>query len=262
MIQLVLLLLGTKYIKRNALYLSVAGIIWMVCGLLIFIDGLDNHPYFPLKTFGCILLLESLLTLSVMSSVEGTKKSILFFKGGIFFLVALLILVGKTYSNLLLALIFAFSFFLIGFFTTLSSFVVRYPHWKKALFYGLSLMLFSLFLLLHHAAAISFFIGLQLIVSGLSCVGIARKTWRMENGTSIFQLIQPGDVLLSYVPLREGKGAAPVAESKKRNTTPLIVHIWTPEESAATQPVPRPIINRYIAAVDADGVISTGHAAL
>lgn len=196
MIQLVLLLLGTKYIKRNALYLFIAGLLWMVCGILLFIDGLDNHPYFPLKTFGFILLLESLLTLSVMSSVEGTKKSILFFKGGLFLLVALLILVGKSYSNLLLALIFAFSFFLIGFFTSLSSFIVRYPHWKEALLYGLALMAFSFFLMLHHGAAISFFIGLQLTVSGLSCVGVARKARRMENGTSIFQLIQPGDVLL------------------------------------------------------------------
>lgn len=42
----------------------------------------------------------------------------------------------------------------------------------------------------------------------------------------------------------------------------LTVHIWTPEGSANQRPVPRPIINRYIAAVDADGVISTGHAAL
>ncbi|OIV47430.1 hypothetical protein BK025_04335 [Sodalis sp. TME1] len=60
-----------------------------------------------------------------------------------------------------------------------------------------------------------------------------------------------------------GKAKAPRQwPNQKRNTTPLIVHIWTPEESAATQPVSRPIINRYIAAVDADGVISTGHAAL
>lgn len=43
---------------------------------------------------------------------------------------------------------------------------------------------------------------------------------------------------------------------------PLIVHIWTPAGSSGKSPVPRPVINRYIAAVDIDGVISTGHAAL
>jgi hypothetical protein len=43
---------------------------------------------------------------------------------------------------------------------------------------------------------------------------------------------------------------------------PLIVHIWTPEGTAGATTIPRPIINRYIAAVDEQGVISTGHAAL
>ncbi|MEJ1268971.1 hypothetical protein WDV93_24815 [Pantoea ananatis] len=42
----------------------------------------------------------------------------------------------------------------------------------------------------------------------------------------------------------------------------LIVHVWTPEETTEARPVSRPVINRYIAAVDENGVISTGHAAL
>jgi hypothetical protein len=43
---------------------------------------------------------------------------------------------------------------------------------------------------------------------------------------------------------------------------PLTVHIWTPEGTASASTIPRPLINRYIAAVDSEGVISTGHAAL
>ncbi|HBC82036.1 MAG TPA: hypothetical protein DC012_08740, partial [Escherichia sp.] len=42
----------------------------------------------------------------------------------------------------------------------------------------------------------------------------------------------------------------------------LTVHVWTPVGSAASEAVPRPVISRYIAAVDRNGVISTGHAAL
>jgi hypothetical protein len=42
----------------------------------------------------------------------------------------------------------------------------------------------------------------------------------------------------------------------------LTVHVWTPVGSAKGQAQRQPIIDRYIAAVDRDGVISTGHAAL
>lgn len=44
--------------------------------------------------------------------------------------------------------------------------------------------------------------------------------------------------------------------------TELRVLVWTPEGSATQDTLPRPVMNRYIAAVDSAGVISTGHAAL
>jgi hypothetical protein len=42
----------------------------------------------------------------------------------------------------------------------------------------------------------------------------------------------------------------------------LTVHVWTPVGSAKGEPRRQPIVDRYIAAVDRNGVISTGHAAL
>lgn len=45
------------------------------------------------------------------------------------------------------------------------------------------------------------------------------------------------------------------------HAAPLTVHIWTPIGSAV-HAQRRPVIDRYIAAVDQGGVISTGHAAL
>jgi hypothetical protein len=51
--------------------------------------------------------------------------------------------------------------------------------------------------------------------------------------------------------------SAPAPES----AAPLLVHVWTPTGSAKDA-LPQPLIDRYVAAVDANGVISTGHAAL
>lgn len=42
----------------------------------------------------------------------------------------------------------------------------------------------------------------------------------------------------------------------------LTVHVWTPVGSARGEARRQPLVDRYIAAVDRDGVISTGHAAL
>jgi hypothetical protein len=44
------------------------------------------------------------------------------------------------------------------------------------------------------------------------------------------------------------------------NDDPLMVHVWTPIGSAVN-PQRRPVVDRYIAAIEQGGVISTGHAA-
>ena len=50
----------------------------------------------------------------------------------------------------------------------------------------------------------------------------------------------------------------PPASSEKA----LTVHVWTPSGSAKDETRNYPIVDRYIAAVDINGVVSTGHAAL
>jgi hypothetical protein len=51
------------------------------------------------------------------------------------------------------------------------------------------------------------------------------------------------------------------AAGEKSRAGDLVVHVWTPTGTAST-PLHQRAVNRYIAAVDASGTISTGHAAL
>lgn len=60
MIQLVLFLLGVDYLRRRWLTLAVAGGIWLVIGVLVFIDALDGVLYFPIHVFAWLLLVEVL----------------------------------------------------------------------------------------------------------------------------------------------------------------------------------------------------------
>lgn len=263
MIQIVLLLFGVEFVRTKAKYLMLIGILWGVLGVSIFIDGLDGVTYFPLRVFGTLLLVESLITLSIASSGVGAQKAVLYFKGAIFCSVSILILSNRAYSNLLLAIVFGFAFFVIGLFIISSAWVVRYPHWKNAMLGGIAQIIFALFMFspypTHYKATVPVFLGTLMLISGINTARLALRARQISEGASIFDLLAPSNI-------QNDLTKHPVSLTSDSSNAdfigPLTVHIWPPVGTANTSPIHRPVINRYIAAVDADGVISTGHAAL
>ncbi|MGO2256260.1 MAG: HdeD family acid-resistance protein [Hafnia alvei] len=263
MIQIVLLLFGVEFVQSKAKYLMLIGILWGVLGVSIFIDGLDGVTYFPLRVFGTLLFVESLVTLSIASSGVGAQKAVLYFKGAIFCSVSILILFNRAYSNLLLAIVFGFAFFVIGLFIISSAWVVRYPHWKNAMLGGIAQIIFAFFMFspypTHYKATVPVFLGTLMLISGINTARLALRARQISEGVSIFDLLAPSDI-------QNDLTKHPVSLASDSSNAdfigPLTVHIWTPVGTANTSPIPRPVINCYIAAVDTDGVISTGHAAL
>src|SRR3546814_12445599 len=85
----------------------------------------------------------------------------------------------------------------------------------------------------------------------------------MRDGRSVFDLLAPRDLIPHWhrKPAPDA-AAAPAPDAIDPVRSPLVVHVWTPEGSSKHEPVPRPVIHRYIAAADAKGVISTRHPAL
>nr|WP_205246393.1 MULTISPECIES: MFS transporter [unclassified Enterobacter] len=251
--------------RSRVKYLILLGSLWSLLGLAIFLDGLDGVTYFPLRFFGLLLLLESLVTLSIASGGVGAQKAVLYFKGGIFCFVSLLILSNQPYSNLLLAIVFGFAYFVIGLFVIFSAWIVRFPHWKGTLITGFAQIMFAFFMFspwpTHYKATVSFFLGTLMIFSGIHTVRLALRVARLREGISVFDLLVPAGI---GVEVKKGTNIKPnLAEPANVDfREPLTVHIWTPEGTASASTIPRPVINRYIAAVDSEGVISTGHAAL
>ncbi|MBP6122719.1 MULTISPECIES: peptidase [Providencia] len=265
MLQIALLLFGAEFIRGKAHYLWGIGVLWCLIGISIFIDGLDGNVFFPIHLFGILLLLESLVTLSVASSGVGAQKAILFFKGGLFFFCALVILINQKYSNVLLSAMFGFAYFFTGLFVVASAWIVRFPGWPLIMLWGGIEIFFAFFLFTHHQATISFFLGFLMIASGLGCLRIALRARYIRQGTAIFELMRPLPLSFKKKGSITQKNDATSEDNLNKKTeekSVLTVHVWTPEGSANQRPVARPIINRYIAAVDSDGVISTGHAAL
>lgn len=266
MIQIALLLLGAEFVRTKAKFITVMGVLWGLMGVGVLIDGLDGVLYFPLKMFGTLLLLESLVTLFVAPSGVGAQKALLFFKGGGCLFVAVLILANKTYSNLLLAVIFGFGYFIFGLLVITSAFVVRYPRWRYSVVSGCAQVVFAVLLFspypIGYQATVSFFLGSLMIVSGISTLRVARRASVLVRGTLAFELLAETETLANIKKKPATSAATRETPAPASSDEPLVVHIWTPEGSAENAPIPRPIINRYIAAVDCHGVISTGHAAL
>nr|WP_159466474.1 tripartite tricarboxylate transporter TctB family protein [Scandinavium goeteborgense] len=255
MLQVALLLMGGAFVRKAAPILGIVGLLWGGLGVSIFLDGMEGMRYFPFHVFGILLLIESLVTLYLASNAKGAQKSVFYFKGGIFCFIAVLILSGRDSSNLLLAILFGFAFFITGLFVMASAWVVRYDGWRKVFVGGIAQLAFALFLFFpyptHHHGTISQFLGVIMILGSIQSLRLARRAFRLREGETIFSLMEP----VRQTPASEPKRDA-------QNDGPLIVHVWTPEGSSENSPVPRPVINRYIAAVDVEGVISTGHAAL
>ena len=268
MIRLVLLLLGADFIRRYWHVLALIGLAWGVIGVSLCVDALDGVLVFPLTLFGYLLLLESLATLFLASSGIGAQKSLRYLKGGLFLLISLLVISLQPTSDMVLAMLFGTAFTIGGGLQIVSALVVRFPRWRMALAGGVGQILIAIIFFqpypTHYKGTLPYCIGMGLIFSGWNLIWLASRTRRLPRTASISQLSfrnadsdRPLDAGSHDGPAPAANGAADVVSA-----APMTVHVWTPVGSAKEQTLNRPIVNRYIAAVDASGTVSTGHAAL
>lgn len=279
MIRLVLLLLGADFIRRYWHVLATVGVIWGVIGISLFIDALDGVLVFPLTLFGYLLLLESLATLFLASSGVGAQKTLRYVKGGLFLLIAVLIVSNHSGSNMLLAMLFGVAFAVGGCLQLASAIVVRFPNWRWAVAGGVGQLGIAIFFIqpypTHYRGTIPYCLGIGLVFSGWSMLWLAARSRRLPQHASISELSyrnvssdRPLDAGLyptadGTVAVAVAVAASPAGDMRARDpSAALTVHVWTPSGSARSATRNRPVVDRYIAAVDANGVISTGHAAL
>jgi hypothetical protein len=100
--------------------------------------------------------------------------------------------------------------------------------------------------------------------------GVAFSGWTIIRSALLLKRLPPG-APITYLPIFEQQRGwrtpltwpetpLPAASSGLAGER-LIVHVWTPLASTA-DPRRRPLLDRYIAAVDRQGTVATGHAAL
>ncbi len=251
MLQIALLLLGSSFVKRTLPYLLPLSLLWGFTGMAIFIDGLDGVIF---DGFCYFILLESITTLMITPTVIGFQRNIILVKGAIFLCGAIVALINVKSSNILLSLAFGLVYFAVGIFNISSAFVVRFSHWKKAILWGFVQIGYSLFLLMNNDYVISYVLGFIMITASVKSIYFLFRVYFSKNNSAIYPLLNNNTNVNSLNTL--------AGSQRTHHDLPLTIHIWTPEGSAENPYIPRPIINRYIAATDITGVISTGHAAV
>jgi uncharacterized membrane protein HdeD (DUF308 family) len=243
MIQLLLHLLGARYISRHLPKLLLLGAIWLGIGAFVVADALDGALWFPLQTFGVLVAAEGVVAIVLAKSGLSLQTRFRFVKGVIGVLIGVLVIARHSYSDFLLAMIFGAGFALEGALLIAAAWMVRYRHWRSTIALGIGSIVLAIIFFqpypTHYRGTVPYCIGMWMAVSG------CRMIWL-------------------YLRLRKevcedaAQGSIPGAS----HAEPMIVHVWTPVGSAKNKALSRPVVDRYIAAVDVNGVISTGHAAL
>ncbi|WP_298012745.1 DUF308 domain-containing protein [uncultured Castellaniella sp.] len=262
MVHLIMLLLGVGYLRRRARALSVAGWIFIVAGLVVGVDALDGAPYFPMNLFAALLMLEGLATLMVAQSGVGGQRVLRYAKGTFVLLAGGMILAGHHHGNQLLALTFGLLFLADGLLQCTAAYVVRYERWRYAMAAGIAEILLAIFIFqpypTHYVGTAPYCLGLFLMFTGAWMLMLSKRVRNMQTNPALEDNPTAGAAPMRPELPRGGTFDGPPADHEHA----LTVHVWTPTGSAKTATRRQPIIDRYIAAVDVNGVVSTGHAAL
>jgi uncharacterized membrane protein HdeD (DUF308 family) len=264
MIRLALLLLGPEFIRTHWKTLAALGVVWALFGLALVYDAFDDAAWFPYHLFGYLLILEALVTLAATTSNLGTQTVLRKTRGVVFLVVGILIIDPHPVTDVIVAIIFGLLFLVDGGLRISAAWVVRFPHWRVSLLMGVFELVSAVLIFLPHPliyiGTIPYCLGAGMLMSGVGAFLMALRLRKLPRGTILSLLFSRGEVSGRDIVMPPAD-ALHQHEGPVTGGPPLTIHVWTPVGSAKDV-LPQPLVDRYIAAVDAHGVISTGHAAL
>ncbi|OZI31715.1 hypothetical protein CAL29_27980 [Bordetella genomosp. 10] len=259
---LVLLLLGVDYLKTRITALRAAGWVFLICGVVVFVDALDSALYFPLNFFATLFVIDGLATLVIAKSGVGGQKVLRYVKGFLVLAAGLLILAGHHHGHFALSMIFGLVFLADGLLQCIAAYVVRYARWRYVFASGVVECLLAVFFFqpypTHYVGTVPYCLGLFLAFAGLKLLSLARRVRDMQSNPALSENARAG-----FMPAQADNRTPTTFDGPPLTSErALTVHVWTPSGSAKRETRNYPVIDRYIAAVDVNGVVSTGHAAL
>ncbi|KAB2681021.1 MULTISPECIES: HdeD family acid-resistance protein [Brucella/Ochrobactrum group] len=262
MIRLLFLLLGARALKPTWRWLSLAGIVWMALGVTILLDLSDGILSVVLDTLAIFLVAEGLVEITAAASRGLRSYWIDALRGGTFLFAAFLVFNVPWDNNIGAAIVFGLAFLTDGLFRIASAYVVHSHRWRVGIAAGLVEVSLAIGILaswpIPHRLTVPFCFALLLLTSGYALIRMSLPLRDLPEGASVTSL-----PLYAARNWQGGKVHPLITENAIDSAGDQIlnVYVWTAVGSVK-DPQRRLLIDRYVAAVDKKGVISTGHAAL
>ncbi len=262
MIRLTLLLLGARPLRTYWWVFVVLAACSLLVGLA-FIDNLAGGAITAaLDLIAVALVIEGTARLLTLAAIGFPNATLPVLKSLGFFALGFMVFDLPWDDNIVATIVFGSALLIDGLFRIAAAAVIRSDRWRHALVIATIEIVVGVLVWLPwpvpHRNTVPFCIGVALLAASGGLFRLGLQLRRLRPGASVT------DLPLFAGPTWHARGLLHPSQTEPRswvNDDPLLVHIWTPLGSAQN-PQHRFLIDRYIAAVDQGGVISTGHAAL
>ena len=264
MIRIAMLLVGARALRRKWLVLAILGMVWMALGLAIMADTTDGLSVVTVEAFAILLLIEGFGALGLFTLAPHRQGYAVLLRALALLVLGFMILDFPVRVDVANSLLFGLAFLIDGAARVATASVVRFPKWQLVAAGGVLELGLAGFVLLgwpvSYHQTVPFCIGVALLLSGWTVLRIGLRLRLLTDDTPV-----AGLAVFEHRGWHGRGTALPPARpaAPARHATPLLVHVWTPVGSAEVPtPERRLLIDRYIAAIDGRGMISTGHSAL
>lgn len=261
MIRLALLLTGAAALRTRWPTLVGVGAVACGLGLLILLDTSDGATVVATYVFGYILVATGALGMLGMLSPEIRANRMVLVRAGGMLVLGLLIIDFPWDNKIANSLLFGLAFLIDAVLRIAGAWILRYRRWPVAIAGGLVEAGLAMLAIVNwpvsYHLTVPFGIALLLIMNGITLGRMGLALRRLPRDASILSL--PGFGPPGWYEHLEEVRAIDLPEMPGRPS--MVVRIWTPTGSAEIE-TRRPLVDRYIAAVDKSGKISSGHAVL
>lgn len=261
MIKLALLLIGGRAFREDWWEPAVAGLLAIAVGFAVIADVSDGLTTLTTQLFGLLFLFQGMAGLFSMafrtSNVGRNAEAV---KAAIMLVLGAMILDPSMHSEPVLDWLFAAGLVIDGLSRLATVALVRFRRWLHALVACTFEVLLAVLILsdwpLDSRLNIPLCISLLLVLSGITMVRFAFTLRRHNVDEPLYAhpmfCVRGWNDNVRHLP------DDPVRTSRHRT---MRVLVWTPAGAAEVRPR-RPIIDRYLAALDKQGELSIGHAAI
>lgn len=260
MVRLAVLLIGAQAVRRQWPWFASLGALWILVGALVFIDASSGAIGIATDVLGALFAVEGVIVLaSAWASTPGARSAMAW-RGIAFVVFGLLIADVLVDHGLSDSILFGLAFLVDGALRIASAYVVRFERWAMAVAGACVEVVLAGLILADwpwpYRFVIPYCMSVALAASGLTLIRLGVQLRALPPGGSVTEL-----PMFRARPWHSRGGVPAPAEEGAGEGEVLTLHVWTPT-GAIDSPIPRPVVNRYIAAVDRSGAVSTGHAAL